>query len=118
MPWSEDLTRMQHMLDAAEKALTLISGRSREDLEEDDMLPLAVVRLLEIIGEAAKCVGEGTRSAFPAIPWRMISGTRDRLIHGYHDVDMDVVWSILTQDLMPLSNELRAAVGDRHRADP
>lgn len=110
MPRTEDRVRMQHMLEAAEKALLLADGRNRADLDEDDMFPLAVVRLLEIVGEAAKAVSIDTRAESDRIPWKMISSTRDRLIHGYHDVDMDVVWSILVCDLAPLAAELRAAL--------
>lgn len=108
---NEDYVRLRHMLDAAEKAMDYTRDRSREDLEMDDMLSLAVVRLLEIIGEAAKSVSQQVRVAHPSIPWRQIAGTRDRLIHGYFNVDLDVVWSILTRDLPPLVAELRAIVG-------
>ena len=107
---NDERIRVQHMLDAAEKALTLAAGRSRDDLDSDDMFPLAVVRLLEIIGEAAKAIGDEARNLYAEIPWKQIAGTRDRLIHGYHDVDMDVVWSIITEDLPPLISQLRAVL--------
>ena len=74
------------------------------------MLALAVVRLLEIAGEAARSVSQKTRSRISTIPWRDISGTRDRLIHGYVDVNLDIVWSIVTQDLPPLIAELEKLV--------
>lgn len=98
--------RVQHMLDATDKALKFTRGRTRADLDEDEMFALAVVRLLEILGEAAKHVSERVRSLGPAIPWKRIAGTRDRLTHGYFDVDLDIVWSILTEDLPPLRTEL------------
>ncbi len=60
---------------------------------------LALVRLLEIIGEAAKGISEGLRQQYPEIPWKQIAGTRDRLIHGYFDVDLDIIWSIVAHDL-------------------
>ena len=63
------------------------------------MLSLALVRLLEIIGEAAKGVSEELRQQYPEIPWKQIAGTRDRLIHGYFDVDLDIIWSIVADDL-------------------
>ncbi|MBI3982852.1 MAG: DUF86 domain-containing protein [Gemmatimonadetes bacterium] len=90
---------LRHMLDAARKVITFSHGRSRTDLESDEQLALAIVRLLEIVGEAAKQVSAGSRTAHPEIPWREIAGTRDRLIHGYFDVDLDVVWSIVTRDM-------------------
>jgi len=67
-------------------------------------------RLLEIIGEAAKAIGPEVREAYPQIPWRQIAGVRDRLIHGYFNVDLDVVWSILKQDLPPLVTQLRTVL--------
>jgi uncharacterized protein with HEPN domain len=103
-----DEVRLRHMLDAARKTLAFTNGRSRNDLDADEQLTLAVVRLLEIIGEAAKKVTAETRAAHPEIPWREIVGTRDRLIHGYFDVDLDVVWSIATGDLPGLAAALEA----------
>jgi len=65
---------------------------------------------LEIIGEAAKNVSPETRQRHPKIPWKEIGGTRDRLIHGYFDVDWDILWPILTVDLPPLITELEHAL--------
>ncbi|MCC7355947.1 MAG: DUF86 domain-containing protein [Anaerolineae bacterium] len=97
-----DQVRLRHMLDAARKAVSFTQGRSASDLETDEMLSLALTRLLEILGEAAKNVSQGTKDNYPQIAWRQIAGTRDRLIHGYFDVDQDRVWAIVTQDLLPL----------------
>ncbi len=105
-----DEVRLRHMLDAARKTLAFTKGRSRSDLDLDEQLTLAVVRLLEIIGEAAKQVTAETRAAHPEIPWREIAGTRDRLVHGYFDVDLDVVWSIATVDLPGLVTSLEGVL--------
>jgi len=102
-----DAVRLRHVIDAAEKAVTFVAGRSRSDLSSDEMLGLALVRLLEVIGEAAKNVSESTRAEYPNVQWRAIASTRDRLIHGYFDVDMDVVWGIVTEDLPRLLAQLR-----------
>jgi uncharacterized protein with HEPN domain len=91
-----DLVRVLHMRDAARQALEFTVGRSRADLDEDAMLMLALTRLLEIIGEAAKYVSEPTRAMAPEIPWREIAGTRDRIAHGYFDINLDIVWDILS----------------------
>ncbi len=106
----KDVVRLRHILDAAQKAVTYSQGRTRSDLEEDEVLALALVRLMEIIGEAAKAVSPETRSQIPAIPWREIAGTRDRLIHGYADVDLDIIWAILSKDLPLLITELKKLV--------
>lgn len=101
-----DVVRLQHMLDAARKAVQFTERRQRQDLTEDDMLALATVRLIEILGEAAKHVSPSTRDRAPHIPWRQIAGTRDRLSHAYFDVDLDVIWDIVRTDLPRLIPEL------------
>ena len=106
----EDVVRLRHILDAAQKAVAFCQGRTRTDLEEDELLALALVRLMEIIGEAAKAVSPKTRSEVPAVPWREIAGTRDRLIHGYADVDLDIIWAVVSKDLPPLIAELKKLV--------
>jgi len=106
MPRTEDIVRLRHMLDAARKAVEFTEGYGRTDLDKDEKLALSLVRLLEILGEAAKNVSEQCRQKYPAIPWRQIAGTRDRLIHGYFDVDFDVVWKIITVDLPALVIQL------------
>ena len=89
------------MLDAAHKAREFVQGRHRSDLETDEMLALALVRLLEIFGEAAARVSAEVQIQLPAIPWRQITGTRNHLVHGYFNVDLDIVWSIIQHDLPP-----------------
>ena len=106
----DDTVRLRHMLDAARKALVFVKGLTRTTLDNDEQLALALVRLLEVIGEAAKGVSEITRSQYPQIPWKNIAGTRDRLIHGYFDVDLQIVWDIVTGDLPPLIAVLERAL--------
>jgi len=103
------------MLDAAQKARRFIQGRERTDLEMDEMLSLAIVRLLEIVGEAAAHVSEPVQASLPGIPWRQITGARNRLIHGYFDVDLDIVWAILQDDLPPLIVQLEQILPQRTR---
>ena len=90
------------MLDATEKALAFAEGQTRLDLNQNELLALALVRLLEIVGEVARFVPDGVKESQPEVPWREISGTRDRLIHGYFSVDLDIVWSIVQHDLPSL----------------
>lgn len=102
-----DSVRLQHMLDATQKALQFTQGRSRQDLNDDELLALAVVRLVEILGEAAKNVSPETRSQSPKIPWRQIAGTRDRLSHAYFDIDLDIIWDIVANGLPAIVPELQ-----------
>jgi len=107
----EDITRMRHMLDAGRKAIEFTHGCGRADLEKDEKLALSIVRLLEILGEAANNVSDECQEEFPDIPWRQIAATRNRLIHGYFDVDLDVVWQIVSKDLPALVTQLEAILG-------
>ena len=105
-----DVIRLRHMLDAAQKAVEFTKGRTRVDLDTDEKLSLAIVRLLEMLGEAAKAVSEETRRQAPDIVWKQVAGTRDRLIHSYFDVDLNIVWEIVTQDLPPLVTALERLI--------
>jgi uncharacterized protein with HEPN domain len=107
---SSDQVRLRHMLDAASEALEFSQNRSREDLERDRMLCLSLVHLLEIVGEAARGVSAEFRAIHSEIPWRSMAGMRDRLVHGYFDVNLDVVWQTMQQDLPPLVEQLRACL--------
>ena len=110
MSKAEDIVRLRHMLDAAQKAIVFIHNCTRVDLDKDEKLALSLTRLLEILGEAAKSVSDHCREENPLIPWRQIAGTRDRLIHGYFDVDLDIVWKIISTDLPVLVEHLKKAL--------
>jgi uncharacterized protein with HEPN domain len=101
---------LRHMLDHAREAIAIMRGRSKDDLERDRPLGLAIVRLLEIIGEAATRVPVEERSRCPGILWSEIVGMRNRLIHGYDEVDFDIVWSVLRYDLPELVAKLEKLV--------
>lgn len=106
--------RLQHMLDYAREARELVRGRSRHDLDTDRSLNLALGRLLEIVGEAAAHVPAEERERWPAIPGADIVGLRNRLIHGYYEVDFDVLWAILQEDLPGLITELGRITSQRY----
>lgn len=99
------------MLDAAVKVTTWMKGRTRSTLDEDEVVALAIVRLLEIIGEAASQVSPVTRAQFPDVPWRQVVGMRNILIHGYADLNLDVVWQTIQTDLPVLTKSLGKALG-------
>jgi len=106
----DDLIRFRHMLDAAEEALSFAAGKDRVHLNSDRMLVLSLLKEIEIIGEAASKVSAEARRATPDIPWQDIVGMRNRLIHGYFDIDLDMVWDTMTKDLPPLIRQLEAAM--------
>lgn len=84
----------------------MVDGRSREDLDGDEMLRLALTKLVEIVGEAAKQVTAETRAGRPEVPWSAAARTRDRLVHHYFDIDLDVLWTTVTEDLPRLLDAL------------
>ena len=102
------MVRVHHMLDHAREAVEMIRDRSRDDLERDRMLSLALVRLMEIVGEAASRVPDDLRSRHPHVPWRDVSDLRNRLIHGYDTVNFDILWTIVRDDLPPLVEQLES----------
>ncbi|MCK4282877.1 MAG: DUF86 domain-containing protein [Candidatus Brocadiae bacterium] len=108
---NEDRIRLQHMLDAARDALSFAEGRVREDLEADRQLALAVVKCVEIIGEAASQVSPETQGELPELPWPKMVAMRHRLVHTYYDINLDVVWSTLGEDLPPLVETLQVILG-------
>lgn len=102
----EGRVRLRHMLDHAREAVALAGGKARGDLDADRQLNLALVRLLEVVGEAASRTTEDERRLCPSVPWAQIVGLRNRLIHGYDAVDFDVLWQIVNDDLPKLIAEL------------
>jgi uncharacterized protein with HEPN domain len=106
----DDMVRLRHMLEHAREAVALIQGKSRPDLESSRLHTLALIRLIEIVGEAASRVSKATQSLHPQIPWPQIIGMRNRLIHGYDVVDIGIVWQTVTEELPPLIAELECIV--------
>lgn len=107
MPKS-DAVRVLHMLEAAREAVELVKGKSQQDLECERLLHLSIVRLLEVVGEAARRVSPDAQRRHNRVAWPKIIGMRNHLIHGYDVVDFDVVWRVLTVDLPHLIPELEA----------
>lgn len=103
------------MLDAVREAQGFVASRSRSDLDHDRLLLLALVKDVEIIGEAASRVSAETRIEWADIPWQDIVAMRHRLIHGYFDIDLDIVWSTITDDLPALAAQLESALASQPR---
>lgn len=98
---------LEQIKDFADEAIQMANSKTREDLDRDRMLELALVRLVEMIGEAANRLPEDIREQYPAIPWRTIIATRNRLIHGYDTINKDILWAIVATDLPQMISHLR-----------
>ena len=99
---AEDRIRLLHMVEASQTAMGFVAGRECTDLQTDQMLLFAVLRAIEVIGEAASKVSEEVRTSSSHIPWKAIIGMRNRLIHAYFDVDPQMVWETLQIEIPTL----------------
>lgn len=107
---SRDLGSLTDILQAARLAQTFVQGIDKAMFEADLMRQAAVVRQLEIIGEATKRLSKEFRVSHPGVPWRKIAGMRDLLIHAYDYVDLDEVWNTVTTSIPALISQLEALI--------
>ncbi len=110
--YKDDEVRLRHILDAAREAVAFSEEQDRRSLEADRKLNLSLVRLLEIIGEAAKGITDDFRREHPELPWKSMMGMRDRLIHGYFDVNLDIIWKTAKNDLPPLIEKIEKILSE------
>ena len=106
----DDTILLTDMVDYARRALTALEGRSREVLDTDTVLVAALERFVEVIGEAASRLSETTRESSPEVPWREIIAMRNRLVHGYFAVDLDILWTVVSDDLPELIDALERLI--------
>jgi uncharacterized protein with HEPN domain len=106
----EDRIRLTHMVESARRAVRIATGQTAATLEADEVRMLAVVKSIEIIGEASTKVSAATQQRLPAIDWQGVRQMRNRLIHGYDTIDPDRVWDALFIDVPPLIAELERAL--------
>jgi uncharacterized protein with HEPN domain len=102
----EDTVLLSDMLDYARRAVIAVEPTSRQDLGTDAVLAGALERFVEVIGEAANRLSETTRDMAPEIPWHEIIAMRNRLVHGYFAVDLDILWTVVSDDLPELIESL------------
>jgi uncharacterized protein with HEPN domain len=95
------------MLEACSQMATFVEDRSRADLDRDEMLRLALQYLVLTLGEAAKHVPQETQLKAPGIPWRAMAASRDRMAHGYFDINLDMLWTMVSVDIPALEKDLR-----------
>ena len=97
---------VEHILESVSNIESFVSGKTYEEFLGDKLLQDGVVRELEIIGEAAKNISEEFKTSSPAIPWKYMTGMRDKLIHDYFSIDVNAVWKTAQEDLKPLKSTL------------
>ena len=107
----EDRVYLAHMRDAIERIATFTAG-GHDDFLADPMVQDAVIRNLEVMGEAVKGLSDSLRSANPDVPWKQIAGMRDVLIHHYFGVKLETVWQVVVQHLPPLRDRIRQLLSE------
>ena len=111
---------LEHILDSIEKIKKFIKNQTYKDFNDDDKTQYAVIRSLEIIGEASKKIPEEIRGSYPDIPWRVMTGMRDKLIHDYFGIDTLLVWKTATEDVISIEKsivEMKTDLLKQGRAD-
>jgi uncharacterized protein with HEPN domain len=101
---------VRHMLIESEFILEHVHGKPKGEILKDEVLCRALVRSLEIIGEAAKKIDEEFKSEYPHIEWKKMTGTRDKLIHHYFGIDYDIVFDIVENKIPDLAHFLREMI--------
>jgi uncharacterized protein with HEPN domain len=108
----DPMVAVQQMRDNARRVLTTMQGRSRSDLDVDPLLEAALIRWMEVVGEAARRVPLEFRSRYTQVPWQDTTDLRNVLIHDYDTVDLDELWLIIQVHLPPLVEQLQAIIDE------
>ena len=114
----DDTVYLKHILDAIQQIEQYLQGVTKEQFLQTKLLQDGVVRELEIIGEASRNLSEELRQKHSDIPWRQIIGMRNRIIHEYFDVDLEIVWEVTEKDLPDLKARIQAILQEQGRQTP
>ncbi len=112
MSTNDDNVRLVAMGVYATKAIEILGTAGQDELEQNEIMQFALIKLVEIVGEAANCVSEQTRRRYSEIPWTDVIGMRHRLVHDYEAIDLSMVRATIVDDLPALIENLRAIVGE------
>lgn len=107
---SKDLMRLQHMAQAIDRVKRFTKGKGFVDFTKDEILYYAVVKNIEIIGEASNLLTLEFRAEHAETPWKMVAGMRNYIVHEYFQVDDNVVWDVVTHDLPVLEKQITAYI--------
>ena len=110
MSVNNDQIRVKHIQDAIDEIIAFVDGETKDSFLKDRKLQLAIIRLIEIIGEAATRLSVPFKQKHETVPWQAIIGMRNRLIHAYFDVDLDRVWETVTHSIPELSDQIKAII--------
>ena len=108
----DPMVAVQHMRDNAQRVLTAMQNRSRSDIDTDEMLEAAIIRWMEVLGEAARRVPDEFRERYPHVPWRQTTDLRNVLIHDYDTIDLGLLWLIIQERLPTLLEQLQAIIDE------
>ncbi len=111
----DDTVYLRHILDSIQQIEEYLRDVSKEQFMERRLLQDGVVRQLEIIGEASRNLSEETREKHPEVPWQQIIGMRNRIIHEYFDVDLEIVWEVVEKDLPDLKAQIQTILQEQKR---
>jgi len=102
-----DKGRLEHILESIDYAFEFAKGMGFEDFKTDMKLQFAIIKNIEIIGEASYKLSNEFREQHPEVPWRKVIGLRHILVHGYYQISLEIIWEIVQKDLLPLREQIQ-----------
>ena len=108
----DPLIFIEHILENIDKIKAFSKNISKEALFKNELKQYAIIRVIEVIGEAVKHIPDSLKKKYPEVPWKEIAGTRDKMIHHYFGIDLEIVWDIINQDIPKLKKQILEILKD------